>query len=221
MTRTLALAALVAALFAGGLYCATRPATPPAFSLAAEAQEATEEQLAMVPDMVLGAADAPVTVVEYASYTCPHCATFHAEVMPKLKADYIDTGKVRFVYREVYFDRYGLWAAMIARCTPSTEGYFAISDMLYDSQKEWIGDGQPATVAQNLRRLGLAAGIDKDKLEACLNDTEMAQAMVATYQKNATADGVNSTPSLVIGGELFSNRPYDEIRAIIDEELSG
>jgi protein-disulfide isomerase len=220
MTRTHVLLALLVALFAGGLYWATRPATLPTFSLAAEAQEVTQEQLAMVPDMVLGAEDAPVTVIEYASYTCPHCATFHAQVLPQIKADYIDTGKVRYVYREVYFDRYGLWAAMVARCTATTERYFAMADVLYDEQKAWLGDGQPGTVANNLRRLGLAAGLDKDQLEACLNDTAMAQAMVAAYQKNATADGVNSTPSLVIGGALYSNRPYDEIRAIIDEELA-
>ena len=220
MNRILALGVLLVALAAGGLYWVTRPSALPSLSMAAEAQEVTEEQLAMVPDMVMGEADAPVTVVEYASYTCPHCATFHEQVLPQLKADYVDTGKVRYVYREVYFDRYGLWAALIARCTASTERYFAVADMLYEGQKDWIGDGQPQTVANNLRRLGLAAGLEQDQLEACLNDTEMAQAMVAAYQKNATADGITATPSLVIEGELYSNRPYDEIKAIIDEQLA-
>ena len=221
MTRSLLLAALVAVLAAGGLFLATRPSTPPAFSLAAEAQEVTEEQRAMVPDMALGAEDAPVTLIEYASFTCPHCATFHAQVAPQLKAEYVDTGKVRFIHREVYFDRYGLWAAMIARCGGGAERYFAIADILYDTQRDWIGDGQPGTVAANLRKLGLAAGIGQEQLEACLNDAAMAQAMVATYQANATEHGVDSTPTLVIGGKTHGNMPYDELKALIDAELAN
>ena len=221
MNRSFLLAALVAVLAAGGLYLATRPATPPAFSLAAEAQEVTEEQRAMVPDMALGSADAPVTLIEYASFTCPHCATFHAQVMPQLKADYVDTGKVRFIHREVYFDRYGLWAAMIARCGGGEDRYFAIADILYDTQRDWVGDGQPGTVAANLRKLGLAAGIGQEQLEACLNDAAMAQAMVATYQANATEHGVDSTPTLVIGDATHGNMPYDELKALLDAELAN
>ena len=221
MTRSFLIAALVAVLAAGGLFLATRPGTPPAFSLSAEAQEVTEEQRAMVPDMALGAADAPVTLIEYASFTCPHCATFHAQVMPQLKADYVETGKVRFIHREVYFDRYGLWAAMISRCGGGEERYFAIADIFYDTQKDWIGDGQPGTVAANLRKLGLAAGIGQEQLEACLNDAAMAQAMVATYQANATEHGVESTPTLVIGDETHGNMPYDELKVLIDAELAN
>ncbi|MCR9150925.1 MAG: DsbA family protein [Rhodobacteraceae bacterium] len=221
MSRSLVLAGVAAAILAAGAFWATRPTTPPAFSLAAEAQEATAEQIAMVPDMALGAADAPVTVIEYASFTCPHCATFHKDVWPRLKADYIDTGKVRFIHREVYFDRYGLWAAMIARCGGGTERYFGIADMIYDGQKDWIGDGQANTVAGNLRRLGLAAGIGEDALESCLNDAEMAQAMVATYQKHATEHGVNSTPTLVIDGESHSNMSYNQLRDLLDARLGN
>jgi len=93
------------------------------------AQEATIE----IQDMVMGAEDAPVEIIEYASFTCPHCARFHADVWPQLKADYVETGKVRFIYREVYFDRFGLWASMIARC--GGEGrFFAFTDLIYKEQ---------------------------------------------------------------------------------------
>ena len=221
MLRSLALAAVVAVLAAGGVYWATQATTPPAFSLAAEAQEVTDEQRALVPDMVLGAEDAPVTLIEYASFTCPHCAAFHASVMPQIKADYIETGKVRFIHREVYFDRFGLWAAMIARCGGGTERYFGIADMIYKGQKDWIGDGQPGTVAANLRKLGLAAGIGQEELDACLNDNAMAQAMVATYQANATEHGIESTPSLVIGGETHGNMPYSELKSLLDAALAN
>lgn len=174
-----------------------------------------------VIEMAQGNPDAAVTVMEFASFTCPHCANFHAQVMPQLKADYIDTGKIRFVHREVYFDRYGLWAAMIARCGGGADRYFAIADLIYDGQKEWIGDGQPGTVAANLRKLGLASGIAQEPLEACLNDGEMAQAMVAAYQANATEHEISATPSLVIDGETHANMSYAELKALLDAKLAN
>ena len=82
----------------------------------AQAQTATEIDTSSVIEMTIGAEDAPIEMIEYASYTCPHCGKFHTDVFKKLKQNYIDTGKVRFTYREVYFDRYGLWASMVARC---------------------------------------------------------------------------------------------------------
>ena len=86
--------------------------------------------------MTLGAEDAPVEVIEYASFTCPHCANFHETVFDQLKANYIDTGKVKFTYREVYFDKYGMWASLIARCGDDPDRFFGITDMLYSTQDE-------------------------------------------------------------------------------------
>ena len=171
-----------------------------------------------VSEMTLGPADAPVTVVEYASFTCPHCATFHEGPLQKLKADYVESGKVRYVYRDVYFDRYGLWASMVARCG-GEERFFGISDMLYERQREWT-QGEPAEVADNLRRIGRLAGMDAGAVEACLNDRDKAQALVAWYQQNAEADAVNSTPTLIIDGETHPNMAYDDLAAIIDEKLA-
>jgi protein-disulfide isomerase len=172
-----------------------------------------------VPDMVLGNPDAKVMITEYASFTCPHCANFHTNTWPSLKKDYIDTGKIRFTYREVYFDRFGLWAAMVARCGGEMR-YFGIADMLYDTQSEWLASGDPATIAGELRKIGRKAGLDDAALTACLEDQKMAEALVAAYQANATADGVNSTPSFVIGGTTHKNMSYDEMKALIDAELA-
>jgi protein-disulfide isomerase len=169
--------------------------------------------------MVLGNAEAKVTVTEYASFTCPHCANFHETVFKPLKADYIDTGKVRFVYREVFFDRYGLWGAMLARCGGDTR-YFGISSVLYETQREWAGSEDPAVVVENLRRIGRTAGMDDAQIDACLNDRAMAEAMVANYQEKATADGVDSTPTLIINGTKHSNMGYDELKVILDAELA-
>lgn len=173
-----------------------------------------------VADLVIGNPDAKVTVVEYASYTCPHCATFHARVFKELKANYIDTGKVRFIYREVYFDRYGLWAAMVARCGGEMR-YFGIQDMLYAEQADWSGAGGAVDVVAALRKIGLKAGLTNEALDACMQDGAMAEAMVAKFQKDSAADGIDSTPSFVINGKKHGNMTYADLSKLLDGLLAG
>jgi len=180
-----------------------------------QAQDADTSQ---ITEMTMGPADAKVTIIEYASFTCPHCANFHNGPLKELKADYIDTEKVHFIYRDVFFDRFGLWASMVARCG-GEEKFFGISDMIYEQQREWT-NGQPAEIAENLRRIGKVAGIEPDALEACLNDEAKAKALVAWYQENAEAHEVNSTPTLIINEQKYSNMAYDELKGIIDEKLA-
>ena len=178
---------------------------------AANAQEGVE-----IEDITLGDADAPVEVIEYASYTCPHCASFHAETFKDFKRDYIDTGKVHFIYREVFFDRYGLWAAMVARCG-GPERYFGISDLIYAQQGSWARAGEPAAIAGELKKLGLQAGLDQAQLDACLQDADMAQSLVAWYEGNAQRDGIRSTPSFVIDGEVHTgNMSLSRIGELVD-----
>ena len=196
----------------------TRFLTAAAFALATTIGAATAQDAAQVEEMALGDADAPVTVTEYASFTCPHCANFHEETFGRIKDEYIDTGKVRWVYREVYFDRFGLWAGLVARCG-GEDRYFGLVDLLYEKQGEWARGDEPAEIADNLRRLGRSAGLGEEQLAACLQDGEKAQALVAEFQRNAEADNVNSTPSFVIGGETHSNQPYEDLAELIDEQL--
>lgn len=172
-----------------------------------------------IKDMVLGQEDAPITLIEYASYTCPHCATFHANVFKDLKRDYIDTGKVRLVYREVYFDRYGLWAAMIARCGGDMR-YFGIQEMLYAQQSEWAASDDPNVVVNNLKTIGKTAGMDDATLDACLQDGAKAQAMVDHYEKVMAEFDVRGTPTLVINGTVHSNMSYADLRNLLDAELA-
>lgn len=222
MSKTTLIAGVAVLALAAGAFWMTRDATVPSpISLEAVAQEANAaSEAALVPDMILGQLDAPVEVIEYASFTCPHCAAFHEDVLTRIKADYIDTGKVKFVYREVYFDRFGLWAGMVARCG-GAEKYFPITDMIFETQRDWIADGQAATIADNLRKIGLKAGLEKDALDACLNDNDTAKAMVATYQENAARDEINSTPSFVIDGQKYSNMSYEDFAKILDEKLAN
>ena len=204
MLKTLAAAASIA--LAGLL---------PMSAVAQEAETAPVE----ITDFSLGPADAKVQITEYASFTCPHCATFHANVWPQLKADYIDTGKVRFTYREVYFDRYGLWAAMVARCGGEMR-YFGIVDMIFDQQQEWAASDDPNVVIGNLRTIAKTAGLDDATLDACLQDGAKAEAMVAHFEANMAADGIEGTPSFIINGEKHSNMSYDDMKAIIDAKLA-
>ncbi len=216
-TLTLAAAAALAVTAGVGWMTSRAPdALPP---LAAGAQEGTVDT-SMVQEMTLGNPEAAVTVIEYASFTCPHCANFHDTVFEKLKTNYIDTGKIHFIYREVYFDRFGLWAGMVARCGGGTR-YFGISDLIYEKQREWTAGGDPATIAQNLRTIGKTAGLSDEQLDACLSDGDMAQALVAAYQKNAEADGIEATPSFIINGQKYSNMSYEDFARILDEKLGG
>ncbi|RYH04016.1 DsbA family protein [Salipiger sp. IMCC34102] len=183
----------------------------------ADAQEADPTAIA---DMTIGAEDAPVEMIEYASFTCPHCANFHATVWPQLKADYIDTGKVRFVYREVYFDRFGLWASMIARCGGEMR-FFGITEELYDQQRNWTASGDPATIAQELQTIGKTAGLSEEDVTACMSDAQNAQNLVAWFEQNAEEDGIRSTPSFLIDGELHSNMSYEDLKEILDERIAA
>ena len=229
MVKKLGLPVLVLVVIAGlGLWAARSPDDSgqtllPAMAASAEdapaGTPADAAELPAVPDMVLGNAEAKVTLVEYGSYTCPHCRDFHAKVFKDLKRDYIDTGKVKFIFREVYFDRYGLWAAMMARCGGPTR-YFGIHTMLYDAQKEWAASDDPSTVIGNIRRIGKTAGMDDATLDACMQDANMAQAMLNTYEANAKADNVEGTPTLILNGVKHGNIGYAELRKLIDDELA-
>ena len=185
---------------------------------AATAEEAEADENGIV-EMVLGNEDAKVTVMEYASFTCPHCASFHQNQFKQLKADYIDTGKIRFVYRDVYFDRYGLWAAMVARCEGPSK-FFGISNLLYEQQREWMDTQDPVKTSENLRRLGRIAGLDGDKLTACLEDEDKARALVSWWQENSEADDISSTPTLLINGESHGNMNYADLKELIEAELA-
>jgi len=172
-----------------------------------------------VVEMVMGAEDAPVELIEYASYTCPHCANFHQGTFKQLKEEFIDTGKVKFIYREVYFDRFGLWASIIARCG-GPERFFGITDLLYEQQAEWSRAGDPVQVANALRKVGKVAGLSEEQIDACFNDAEGAQALVTWYQENATRDDIQATPSFLLNGRKVSNQNYADFKKLIEAELS-
>ncbi|MCY4290765.1 MAG: DsbA family protein [Roseovarius sp.] len=219
--------AVAFAIAAAGVYWLMLPVEKEDGSIAADlpgsaiAQDDNSEELdiSSVVEMALGPEEAAVTIYEYASFTCPHCADFHKNQYRDLKRDYIDTGKIRFIYRDVYFDRFGLWASMVARCDGERK-FFAIADMIYQRQREWIGDGtDPLEIANSLRTIGKVAGLEEDRLETCLSDVNHARTLVAWYEKNREEHDISSTPSLIVNGKKYSNMQYSELKAIIDDLL--
>ncbi|MBR9838421.1 MAG: DsbA family protein [Rhodobacteraceae bacterium] len=214
MKRILTTAALAVVLAAGGSWILSPSAQPPLG--AAGAQEAA----APVTDMTLGQADAPVEIIEYGSFTCPHCAAFEENVFPQIKENYIDTGKVKFTFREAYFNKYDMWASLMARCGGEMK-YFGIVDMIYSTQNEWARQSSEQGVADAIRKMGLQAGIGQEELDACMQDGEQLKALVAWYQDNVEKDGFNSTPSFMVDGELHSNMPYDEFSKLLDERYEA
>lgn len=218
MKKTLAIAALALAFAAGGFWFLAGPQTQSDPMIgAALAQEDVEVDTSTITDMVVGDADAPVTVIEYASYTCPHCANFHQTLYPELKEDYIDTGDVKLIYREVYFDRFGLWASMVARCGGEMR-FFGLTSMIYENQQDWT-QGDPQTIADSLRRMGLTAGLTEEQLDACLTDGTTAQTLIAWFEENAEEDDVTSTPTFIIDGEKLEGNWSSDLLPAIDAAL--
>ena len=192
-----------------------------ALSLAALAlPRAGWAQAREIVEMSMGAPDAPVTLVEYAMFTCPHCKAFQEEVFPPIKANFIDTGKVRLIYREVYFNRPSLWAAMIARCAPA-DRYFGIVDLLFERQAEWSGAFDSEPMMKELYSIGRQAGLTDEQMQACVTDRAFAEGLVAEFQKNATADGIDATPTFLINGTKVSNMNYADFEAKLNEALGN
>ncbi|MFV0292369.1 MAG: DsbA family protein [Paracoccus sp. (in: a-proteobacteria)] len=172
----------------------------------------------VLDDRFLGEESAPLTIYEYASFTCPHCANFQTEIFPRLKAEYIDTGKVRFAARDVYFDQVGLWAGILARC--DEDKFYPISEILMAEQNEWMKAESGEVLVANLRKIGTKAGMTAEQIDACWADEARVADLVTTFQKNASDDDINATPTFMIGGEQVPNMAWEDLKAKIDEKLA-
>ncbi len=221
MDRRLILGGIAVAIAGGGLiWKYGTPGSTLIEPVSTASAQSSDVDTSSIVEMTMGPQDAKVTVTEYASFTCPHCANFHKGPFKQMKADYIDKGLIHFIYRDVYFDRFGLMAAQVARCG-GPERFFGIADMLYTQQQDWIAGGDdPAKIIQNLRKIGKVAGLGEETLDACLADKDKAEALVAWYSQNAEADNIRATPSFIINGEPYSNMSYDDFKEVIDAKLA-
>ena len=189
-------------------------------SLAETPAEMAQKLLAAAPSLgeqSLGKADAPVVMVEYASATCPHCAAFHEMVLPQLKADYIETGKMRFIFREYPLDKLAMGAFMLARCVPNDK-YFPTIDMMFRRQQTWRTSSNPAG---ELFRIMQLSGMDKPGFEACLKRQDVIKDISDTARKAREDFGVKGTPAIFINGKLVDgHKEFADLKIVIDAALA-
>jgi protein-disulfide isomerase len=152
-----------------------------------------------LPDMALGPANAPVTITEFASMTCPHCAAFNATVFPKIKSEYIDSGNIRYIFREFPLDIKAAAGSMLARYIAKDDAakYFAVIDMLFRQQNEWV----LKNTTETLTRIGKQAGLTQQQVEDCLKDQALLDKIAADQKYAAEVLKVDSTPTFFINGE--------------------
>lgn len=201
----------VAAIVAG-VYFGTRPpaAGPPPVAVA-ESPDKTALLGVQPGDHVLGDPKAPITLIEYASFTCPHCAHFHTQILPELKKKWIDSGKVKLIYRDFPLDQVAAKAAQIGECAPA-DRYYPVIDLIFRNQATWATGSDPiAELAKPLR----IAGMGENEIKACLANEAKANQVVADY-KGGEVLGVSSTPTLFIDGQLYRGpRSVEEIDAAL------
>ena len=167
-------------------------------------------------EMALGRADAPVTMIEFSSLGCPHCAAFHRDTLPRIKKEYIDTGKLRLVYQDFPLGTPALAASMIARCSGPRK-FFGFIEILFRSQAQWARSKNPLEALTQVSRF---AGMTEADVDACLKYQPLLESIrkgAETAQKNHQ---VNSTPTFLIGGETISGaQPFDTFKKAIDKAL--
>ena len=164
-------------------------------------------------DVVLGKADAKITVFEYASLTCPHCADFETKTFPKVQKDWIDTGKVRWVFRDFPFDPVALKAHVIAHCG-GPDKFYGLIEVFYAQQRNWFRSDADASVVE-LTKLTKFAGVSDAQVKACLADTKLSTLVVTNRQSGDDA-GVDSTPTFFINGSKSTGfKEYEEFQKLL------
>ena len=169
-------------------------------------------------DHIMGAADAPVTMIEFASFTCGHCASFHNVTLPQLQERYIDTGQLRLIFRPITTDALGIRAAQMAACMDD-ERYFAMVSAIFGSFNQWT---RSSDAMASLAQIGRMAGLSEEELQACWANDDLASRYVELGRQAQAEYRVNATPTFVVGGQvLVGNQSFDRLSEIVDGLLAG
>ena len=169
-------------------------------------------------DRILGKADAPVTIIEYASLTCPHCAAFERDTLPKLKAEWIDSGKAKLVYRDFPLDGSAVKAAVLARCAPPDK-FYGFIDVLFSSQESWARNPDPTSGLARIAKLG---GMSEDQFHACMADNALQDRVLASRLTAEKEYKVESTPTFFINGtKLTGALPYEQFDEALKKAASA
>jgi len=162
-------------------------------------------------DEVVGKPDAPITIIEYSSLTCPHCAKFHAEAFPLVKKNWIDTGKARLIFRDLPWDPLAQATAMVSHC--SGDRYFAFIDTFFRTQNQWARNPQPLDAIKTIAKLG---GMSSDQVDKCIADSAMLNEINTRKDDGMKRYNVDSTPSFIINGKLYSgDMSYDDFAKLL------
>lgn len=165
-------------------------------------------------DRILGDKDARVTIIEYASLTCPHCAKFHKDTLPEIKENWVSTGKARIVFRHFPLDGLALRAAMVSDCIDG-DSHFTFLDALFHGQKLWAQSNDPVKA---LSQVAALAGMDAERFEACIEDENLANAILQRRQHGSTTYGIGSTPTFIVNGRKVEGAVgYSEFEKILEE----
>ncbi|MEC9022294.1 MAG: DsbA family protein [Pseudomonadota bacterium] len=166
-------------------------------------------------DLIVGNENAPVTIIEYSSLTCPHCSDFHKKVLPVIKREFVDTNKVRLIYRDFPLDQWALRAAIIARCAGPKRRYRFIQTFFLQ-QEQWTS-GDPAAGLVALAKLG---GLTMSSLEKCLSDKQMIDSVIKERLAATKQFAIRSTPTIIVNGDLYSGGlEIEQLRSVIEEKL--
>lgn len=189
-----------------------------ALAAAAPARAQGVDAATALADRVLGSPDAPVTVYDYSSMTCPHCGQFHLNILPELKTKYVDTGKVKFVFRDFPFDRAALMAAAMARCAPA-ERYYPLLDILFKQMGSW---SRADDTLKALSQIGKLAGMSQTTIDACWADKALVDGVIKSRMDGEKLFQINSTPTFIINdgaAKISGAQPVDAFAKVIDPLL--
>ena len=187
------------------------------FSTKQVALSEVADSIEALSEKVLGNENAPITLIEYASLTCHHCATFHNEVLPKIKSDYIDTGKLKFIYRDFPLDHYALMASMVARCAGNKK-FFTFLKVLFKEQHKWTAAKDPFIALGHIARIG---GIGKEEFKSCVGNKAIEDGILKSRIDADKEFKIKSTPTLIINGEKYDgSRTFKKLKKYIDKLLT-
>ncbi len=182
------------------------------------AQTASDPLAVGETERVLGDRDAPATLIDYSSLTCPHCARFHIDILPQIKADWVDSGRAKVVYRHFPLDRLALAAAMSADCLESDKAYFAYLDTLFAQQQSWARAEDPLAALQKLAQL---AGLGPDRFNECIRDEALADEILAGVVVARDQLDVSSTPTLFVDDKKITGAADYEVFDAAFREATG
>ena len=168
-------------------------------------------------EFFLGNKDAKIVVIEYASMTCIHCANFHKQVYTKIKKNYIDTNKIKFIFRDFPLDKQALFASVLAKCAPKDK-YFNFVKLILTNQEKWISNDD--TFMNKLRNIGKLAGLNENKINSCFKDEKMVDNIIRTRSIGEEKYNINSTPSLIINEKKYSAMSYENFEKIIENLIN-